>query len=202
MARGFSSDLESILKSYKKERSKTNGASQSEAQQTAGINQELELLNLQLNAQVVRIIIDIILYFVTVKSIELINNTSASNGNTSNNTTTATTSSNTSTSNSDSSTSSNSSTSNSQQEEILEIDRTILSVSYINVLLTLISAYIAFTRFDTLVEKKNNGQFDQSLQPNIDINTSVLFGLISGIFFIRAAIGALDRDSTQSIFGI
>lgn len=193
MARGFGSDLESILQSYKKEKSKTDGATTSEAQQTAGINQELELLNLQLNAQVVRIIVDIILYFVTVKSIELISNTNGNNSNGNN-------SSDTSSSTGNSTSSSN--TSNSQQEQILEIDRTILSVSYINVLLTLISAYIAFTRFDTLVEKKNNGQFDESLQPNIDINTSVLFGLISGIFFIRAAVGALERDSTQSIFGI
>lgn len=159
-------------KNSDKDENTNSNSSQQDRKESSNRNdpssmQEIQLLVLQLNTQIIGIFIDIILYTVTIKGINLVINPS-----------------------------------DNASENVREIDQEILMSAYISLLTTLIFAYIAITRYNTLVEKKERGEFKDTLQPNIDIIASVFIGLISNVFFIRGAEGSLQRDSTQSIFGI
>lgn len=66
----------------------------------------------------------------------------------------------------------------------------------------IIFANVAFTRFHIVSQKKAEGTFRYSLQPNRDINTANVLNLISSYYYIRAAKGIVPRDNTQPVFGI
>lgn len=81
-------------------------------------------------------------------------------------------------------------------------DRTVLKATYIFFLIKLLFIQIAFTRYNTVYNKKLNGEFPYSLEPNILINNANLLDLISCIYYIKAAEEILARDNNQPIFGI
>ena len=81
-------------------------------------------------------------------------------------------------------------------------DKTVLKATYIFFLIKLLFIQIAFTRYNTVYNKKLNGEFPYSLEPNILINNANLLDLISCIYYIKAAEGILARDNNQPVFGI
>ena len=81
-------------------------------------------------------------------------------------------------------------------------DRTVLKATYIFFLIKLLFIQIAFTRYNTVYNKKLNGEFPYSLEPNILINNANLLDLISCIYYIKAAEEILARDNNQPVFGI
>ena len=66
----------------------------------------------------------------------------------------------------------------------------------------IILANVAFTRFDIVSQKKAEGTFKYSLQPNIDVNTANVLNLLASYYYIRGAKGIVARDNTQPVFGI
>lgn len=81
-------------------------------------------------------------------------------------------------------------------------DKTVLQATYIFFTMKLIFIQIAFTRYDMVYNKKINGKFPYSLEPNEIINTANLLDLISCIYYIKAAEEILARDNNQPVFGI
>lgn len=81
-------------------------------------------------------------------------------------------------------------------------DNTVLQATYIFFLMKLLFIQIAFTRYNTVYNKKLKGEFPYSLEPNILINTANLLDLISNVYYIKAAEGILARDNNQPVFGI
>ena len=81
-------------------------------------------------------------------------------------------------------------------------DKTVLKATYIFFLIKLLFIQIAFTRYNTVYNKKLNGEFPYSLEPNILINNANLLDLISCIYYIKAAEEILARDNNQPVFGI
>lgn len=66
----------------------------------------------------------------------------------------------------------------------------------------IIFSNVGFTRFDIVSQKKAEGTFKYSLQPNMDINIANVLNLIASYYYIRAAKGIVARDNTQPVFGI
>ena len=81
-------------------------------------------------------------------------------------------------------------------------DKTVLKATYIFFLIKILFIQIAFTRYNTVYNKKLNGEFPYSLEPNILINNANLLDLISCIYYIKAAEEILARDNNKPVFGI
>lgn len=81
-------------------------------------------------------------------------------------------------------------------------DKTVLVATYIFFLIKLLFIQIAFSRYNTIYNKKLKGEFPYSLEPNILINNANLLDLISCIYYIKAAQEILARDNNQPVFGI
>ena len=47
-----------------------------------------------------------------------------------------------------------------------------------------------------------NGEIDYSLEPDININKSNIFGVVSYLYALYGAKGIYERDLTQPIFGV
>lgn len=82
-----------------------------------------------------------------------------------------------------------------------DIDILVMQSVYLGLVSNMIFTEIGFSRYRHLYEKYINGEIDYSLQPNIDINTSNIFGLISEYYAVKAVQGIYERDSNQPIFG-
>lgn len=61
---------------------------------------------------------------------------------------------------------------------------------------------IGFTKYNILSERSSRGEIDYSLEPNININFSNVFGIISYLYALSGAQGIYLRDLNQPIFGI
>ena len=81
-------------------------------------------------------------------------------------------------------------------------DKTVLEATYIFFLMKILFIQIAFTRYNTVYNKKLKGEFPYSLEPNILINNANLLDLVSCIYYIKAAEGILARDNNQPVFAI
>lgn len=94
--------------------------------------------------------------------------------------------------------------SNNNENSIYPIspDKTVLQATYIFFVMKLVFIEIAFTRYNMNYNKKLNGDFQYSLEPNEIINSANLLDLISCIYYIKAAEEILSRDNNQPIFGI
>lgn len=76
-----------------------------------------------------------------------------------------------------------------------------LQSSYTFLAAKLIFINIAFTRFNIIYKKKEEGTFKYSLWPNYYINFANVLSLIVLYYYIRAAQGIVARDNTQPVFG-
>lgn len=81
-------------------------------------------------------------------------------------------------------------------------DKTVLQATYIFFVMKLLFIQIAINRYNDVYNKKLNGEFPYSLEPNEQINTANFLDLISCIYYIKAAEGILARDNNQPVFGI
>lgn len=61
---------------------------------------------------------------------------------------------------------------------------------------------ISFVRYNSLYGKYINGQFDYSLDPNIQICIGNICNVIAKIYILGGALGIYERDITQPIFGV
>lgn len=73
---------------------------------------------------------------------------------------------------------------------------------YLAVMAKMITTKISFTRYKKLYKKQMEGEFEYSLEPNININTGNVLGLISYFYLLSGAIGLYERDLSQPVFGI
>ena len=96
----------------------------------------------------------------------------------------------------------NSNNNNSDTMSQVTPDKTVLEATYIFFLMKILFRQIAFTRYNTVYNKKLKGEFPYSLEPNILINNANLLELISSIYYIKAAEEILARDNNQPVFGI
>lgn len=81
-------------------------------------------------------------------------------------------------------------------------DKTVLQATYIFFAMKLVFIEVAFTRYNMNYNKKLNGDFPYSLEPNEIINSANLLDLVSCIYYIKAAEEILARDNNQPVFGI
>lgn len=61
---------------------------------------------------------------------------------------------------------------------------------------------ISFIRYQHLYERKINGEFDFSLEPNVNANISNILRTLGTYYALIAAIGIYNRDISQPIIGI
>lgn len=66
----------------------------------------------------------------------------------------------------------------------------------------LIFTYVAFARYEDLVRRKSEGTINYSLQPNEDINTGNILGILALCYTLKGAHGIAERNRNQPIFGI
>lgn len=81
-------------------------------------------------------------------------------------------------------------------------DITVLESIYAAIVARLMLIDVAFTRYDILNNKLNNGEINFSLKPNDDINTASVLSAIGYMYALRGAQGIYERDITQPVFGI
>lgn len=66
----------------------------------------------------------------------------------------------------------------------------------------LIFTYVAFSRYEDLLRRKSEGTINYSLQPNEDINTSNILGILALCYSLKGAYGLAKRNREQPIFGL
>lgn len=66
----------------------------------------------------------------------------------------------------------------------------------------LIFTYVAFARYEDLLRRKSEGTISYSLQPNEDINTGNILGILALCYTLKGAYGIAERNRNQPIFGI
>ncbi|APF21952.1 hypothetical protein [Clostridium butyricum] len=66
----------------------------------------------------------------------------------------------------------------------------------------LIFTYVAFARYEDLLRRKSEGTINYSLQPNEDINTGNILGILALCYTLKGAHGIAERNRNQPIFGI
>lgn len=81
-------------------------------------------------------------------------------------------------------------------------DITALQSLYAAIVARLMIANVAFTKYDILIDKFNNGEINFSLQPNVDINIANILSIMGYMYALRGAQGIYDRDITQPVFGV
>lgn len=81
-------------------------------------------------------------------------------------------------------------------------DITALQSLYAAIVARLMIANVAFTKYDILIDKFNNGEINFSLQPNVDINIANILSIMGYMYALRGTQGIYDRDITQPVFGV
>ena len=81
-------------------------------------------------------------------------------------------------------------------------DITALQSVYAAIVARLMIADVAFTKYDILINRFNNGEIDFSLQPNVDINIANILSLMGYMYALRGTQGIYERDITQPVFGV
>lgn len=76
-------------------------------------------------------------------------------------------------------------------------DYLVLQIANQSLFTQVISTQLAFMRYEQLYEQKMRGEFDYTLQPNIDFIISNILSLIAGFYFINGVEGNIQRDSNQ-----
>lgn len=91
---------------------------------------------------------------------------------------------------------------NGEYTDEIRADETALQAVYIFFAIQLILTRIAIVRYNILYEKKEKGEIDYSLEPNINIIKSNILSIISLLYLIAGAEGVYERDNGQTIFGV